>query len=248
MPPLVYETVAWLRYYTSLPIPLLPGEAEANITPDPVTNAYAAPLAGAVVGAAGALALLIAYALRMPPFAASAFTLIVLAIVTGAMAQRALIVSGDQLGTPDAGAAAAYPGIIILIVSVLLHMGAVYALVQIGFLKAAVALIAAAAVARGAAVSFAISNTSKTGGVDSSGSSAFQKLVLVALAAGIALILPTYGLGSAVAGLAAAIAAAAVVSAFAPKVPETGGRALSGPVEIAAEIAFLIAVYFFATV
>ncbi len=248
MPPLVYETAAWLRYYTSLPIPLLPGEAEANVSADPQVNGHAAPLAGALVGLAGALALLFAYALRLPPFSAAALALIVLAIVTGAMAQRALIVSGDQLGTPNAGAGAAYPGIIILIASVLIHMGALFALVQIGPLKAGIALIAAAAVARGAAVSFAISNTPKPEGEAPGDSSSLQKLVIVALVLGIVLIFPAYGLGSAIAGIAAAIAAAAVTSALAPRVPDGSARPLSGPVEIAAEISFLIAVYFFATV
>jgi adenosylcobinamide-GDP ribazoletransferase len=244
MPPLVYETVAWLRYYTSLPLPPLPGEGEANVTADPSKNAYAAPLAGALIGAAGALALLFAYALHLRPFAAAAFALTVLAIVTGAMAQRALIVAGDRLGVSGKGAALAYPGLVILIAAVLVHMGAVFGLVQLGVLKAAVALIAAAAVARGTAVSFALSSakTSPEGG----DSSALQKLVLVALAVGIALILPVYGLGSAVAGMAAAIAAAAVVNAFTPRTAEGGERELSGPVEIAAEIAFLIAVYIFA--
>ncbi len=245
MPPLVYETAAWLRYYTSLPIPLLPGEAEAGATADPAVNAYAAPLAGALIGAAGALALLIAYALHLPPFASAAFAIIVLAIFTGAMAQRALVVSGDQLGVGDAGAAIAYPGLIILIAAVLLQMGAVYGLVQINVLKAAVALIAAGAVARGAAISFFLSSASSS--PESVPPSSLQKLVIVALAIGVALILPTYGLGSAVAGLAAAIGAAAVASAFAPRVPAGGGRELSGPVEIAAEIAFLIAVLIFAS-
>lgn len=245
MPPLVYETVAWLRYYTSLPFPLLPGEAEANATADPARNAYAAPLAGALIGFAGALALLLAFALHLPPFAAAAFALIVLAIVTGAMAQRALIVAGDRLGVSDKGAALAYPGLVILIASVVIHMGALYGLAQQSVLKAAVALIAAAAVARGAAVSFAL-NSAKEMPEAATDSSGLQKLVLVALALGIALILPVYGLGSAVAGMAAAIAAAAIVSAYTPRVADSGAREVSGPVEIAAEIAFLIAVYIFA--
>lgn len=246
MPPLVYETVAWLRYYTSLPFPLLPGEAEANVNADPAKNAHAAPLAGALIGMAGALVLLLAYALRMPAFAAAAIALIVLAIVTGAMAQRALVVAGDKLGISGKGAALAYPGLVILIASVVIHVGALYGLAQQGILKAAVALIAAATVSRATAVSFALNSTRQT--AEPTDSSSMQKLVLVALALGIALTLPVYGLGSAVAGMAAAIAAAAIVSAYAPRVADGGGRELSGPVEIAAEIAFLIAVYIFATV
>lgn len=245
MPPLVYETVAWLRYYTSLPFPLLPGEAESGITADPANNGYAAPLAGALIGVAGALALLLGFVLHMPPFAAAAFALIVLAIVTGSMAQRALVVAGDKLGVSDKGAALAYPGIVILIASVLLEVGALYGLAKQDGLKAGIALIAAIAVARGAAVSFAL-NSAKDMPDTATDSSSLQKLVLVALALGIALILPVYGLGSAVAGMAAAIAAAAIVSAYTPRVSDSGARELSGPVEIAAEVAFLIAVYIFA--
>lgn len=243
MPTLIYETAAWLRYYTSLPLPLFPGEAEANVIADPSRNAYAAPLAGALIGVAGTLALFFAYAVWMPDFAAAAFTLIVLAIVTGAKAQRALLVAGDSLGVNGKGAALASPGMIILIAAVLIQVGALHGLVQLGTLKAAVALIAATAIARGAAVSFALSSVKAGPEADAS---ALQKLVLVALALGIALVLPVHGLGPAVAALAAAIAAAAIVNAFIPRAAEDAGREFSGPVEIAAEIAFLIAVYIFA--
>src|SRR5262249_58309589 len=55
MPPLVYETAAWLRFYTCLPIPPLPGESVADSAPDLATTAHAIPLAGALIGLIGEL-------------------------------------------------------------------------------------------------------------------------------------------------------------------------------------------------
>ena len=63
MPPLIYETVAWLRRYSVIPFPPLPGESEAGALPDPARAAYAAPLAGAVIGAAAGLVVVIVAAL-----------------------------------------------------------------------------------------------------------------------------------------------------------------------------------------
>ena len=261
MPPLVYETVAWLRYYTCLPIPPLPGETAPDAAPDLSRTAHAVPLAGALIGAIGGLVLILAWGLRLPAFIAAALALAALVIVTGALAEQALAASAEQFGKSQAaerggartGARIVSYGAIALVLMVLMRVGAIEGLVAVGTLKAALALIAACAVSRAAAASFALTQSASRS--ESEGAAvavqgldvaAFQRLAIVALVVGAAAILPAYGIGPAVAGLAAATGAAAIVSTQVPRYAAIGGRELSGAAEQAAEIAFLIAVLAFA--
>jgi adenosylcobinamide-GDP ribazoletransferase len=258
MPPLVYETVAWVRFYSALPIPPLPGEAEPDDAPDPNHTAHAVPIAGAVIGAIGGIVLILAWALHLPAFLAAALALAAIVIATGALAEQALASTVEQFGKPQpayrpstraAGQAVSY-GVIALVLAVLLRVGALEGLVAMGALKAALALIAAGAISRAAAVSFALTHPAS----QSEGSvvavqrldvAALQRLAIVALVVVAAAILPTYGIGSTVAGLAAAIGASAAITALAPRMAG-GGRELGGAAEQTAEIAFLVAVLVFA--
>lgn len=259
MPPLVYETVAWLRFYSALPIPPLPGETEPDAAPDPSHTAHAVPIAGAVIGAIGGIVLIIAGALHLPAFFAAALALAAIVIATGALAEQALAATVEQIGKPQpafrpsmwaAGQVVSYGGIA-LVLAVLLRVGALEGLVAMGTLKAALALVAAGAVSRAAAVSFALTHpASRSEGsavaVQRLDVAALQRLAIVALVVVAAAILPTYGIASTVAGLAAAIGASAAITVLAPRMAGGGGRELGGAAEQTAEIAFLVAVLVFA--
>jgi len=258
MPPLVYETVAWVRFYSALPIPPLPGEIDPDATPDPSHTAHAVPIAGAVIGAIGGIVLIFAWALHLSAFLAAALALVAIMIATGAFAEQALAATVEQFGKPQpafrpsmqaAGHVISY-GVIALVIAVLLRVGALEGLVAMGTLKAALALIAAGAISRAAAVSFALTHpASRSEGsvvaVQRLDVAALQRLAIVAFVIVAAAILPTYGIGPTVAGLAAAIGTSAAITALAPHMV-SGGRELGGVAEQTAEIAFLIAVLVFA--
>lgn len=259
MPPLVYETVAWLRFYTWLPIPPLPGESAADAAPDLLQTAHAVPIAGALIGAIGGLVLIVAWVLNLPAFLAAALALATLVIVTGALAEQALAATADQVGKTQsaeslglrAGTQMISYGTITLVLAVLLRVGVLEDLVAVGALKAALALVGACAVSRAAAVSFTLTQAASAseGGavaVQRLDLAAFQRLAIVALVICAAVILPTYGIGSAVAGLAAAIGASAVVTTLAPRLAGEGSSEHTGTAQQAAEIAFLVAVLVFA--
>ena len=67
----------------------------------------------------------------------------------------------------------------------------------------------------------------------------------IGLGIGIVTVLPGFGVGATIAGIAAAIGAAALVTAFVPRAETEGGRLFTGTAELIAEIAFLIAVVAF---
>ena len=258
MPPLVYETVAWVRFYSALPIPPLPGETDPDAAPDPNHTAHAVPIAGAVIGAIGGIVLILAWALHLSAFLAAALAIVAIVIATGAFAEQALAVTVEQFGKPQpafrpsmqaAGHVVRY-GVIALVIAVLLRVGALEGLVAMGTLKAALALVAAGAISRAASVSFALTHpASRSEGsavaVQRIDVAALQRLAIVAFVIVAAAILPTYGIGPTVAGLAAAIGTSAAITALAPHMAG-GGRELGGVAEQTAEITFLVAVLVFA--
>ena len=272
MPPLVYETVAWLRFYTHLPLPALPGESEPSIAPDPLRTAQAVPIAGALIGAAAGLVLLFTSLLGASTFvAASAATLMLVAATHGrselafaALAERLL---GGPNGQPEhhgplAGIADKFRhhahegvvvaarmsvyGVLAILLAALLRVGALEALTSHAVVATAFALVGAGAVSRAAATSFAIIRPGAAGGDMQSDQVALQWLVATGLGIGIITVLPGFGVVATVAGLAAAIGAAALVTAFVPRAESEGGRLFTGTAELIAEIAFLVAVVAFA--
>ena len=250
MPPLVYETVAWLRFYSCLPIPPLPGEPEADAAPDLARTAHAVPIAGALIGAIGGLVLILAWAMRLPAFLAAALALATLVIVTCARAEQALTASAEQIGKSQTGGAVMSYGVIALVLAVLMRVGALEGLTALGAFKAALALVGAGAVSRAAAVSFSLTQpVSQSEGaavaVQRLDVAALQRLSIVALVVGAVAILPAYGVGSTVVGIGAAIGAAAAVTALSRFAGDTT-RELAVAAEQAAEIAFLVAVLVFA--
>src|SRR5512138_3243963 len=113
MPPLIYETVAWLRRYSAIPFPPLPGESEAGALPDPARAAHAAPLAGAIIGAAAGLAVVIVSGLGTSSFVAASAGVLALIVITGGRSEAAV----EGLASRAAASAIRY-GILAIAVTV----------------------------------------------------------------------------------------------------------------------------------
>jgi len=252
MPPLIYETVAWLRSYSCLPVPALPGETDIAVAADPARNAYAAPIAGAIIGAIGGLALVVAWRFGASPFVAAALALLTLVAITCGQAERALAASAEKLGgVPDAPVGTRFMsyGIIAIIIAVLIRVGALQGLAMHGIWPAAFALMAAAAVARAMALAFALMRPAGIDGVPpataETDKTALQWLAISGLGIGLAATLPGLGIAAAVAGTAASAGAVALVTAFVPR-SAGDGREFAGAAALVAEIAFLLAALAFA--
>ena len=74
-----------LRFFTRLPTPSRGAGIETGAAPDFARIAWATPIAGALIGALGALALGLAVLLRLPPFLGATFAVATLVLVTGAL-------------------------------------------------------------------------------------------------------------------------------------------------------------------
>jgi adenosylcobinamide-GDP ribazoletransferase len=237
MPPVVYETVAWLRRYSAIPFPPLPGESEAGALPDPARSAYAAPLAGAVIGAAAGLVIVIVSALGASDFVAASAGVLALLAITGGRAEAAVeTLAGAQRS-------AIRYGIVAIALAVLLRASALDALLIRHVWGVLFALAGACAVARAAAIGFALLRPASPEAVPGDQQS-LQWLAIAGLGLGIVTVFPFYGLGAAVAGIVAAAGAVALVSAFVPRGAD-GTDNFTATAELAAEIAFLIAVVAF---
>jgi adenosylcobinamide-GDP ribazoletransferase len=155
---LALETAQCLRFYTRLPTPRLAWEADPHALPDFTRIPRMLPVAGAVVGAVGAAALLAASWLGLPPMAMAAVTLAALALATGAFhedgladmadgfwggstpARRLEIMADSRIGSYGATA---------LAIALLLRFSAIAGLVaQAGAGRTALALVATAAISR----------------------------------------------------------------------------------------------------
>ncbi len=92
------KTLAALRFYSRLPLPAFAFEAAPFVTPDPANLAPYAPIAGAIMGACGALVLCVARGLGLPAFVSATLALSALVIVSGALHEDGLADVADGFG------------------------------------------------------------------------------------------------------------------------------------------------------
>jgi adenosylcobinamide-GDP ribazoletransferase len=151
------KTLAALRFYSRLPLPVFAFEDAPFAAPALVNLAPYAPIAGAIMGACGAIILWIAQALGLPPFVSATLALSALVIVGGAFHEDGLADVADGFG---GGASrerkleimrdsriGAFGGAA-LVLSLLLRAGAIAALTSESARVAAVALIVGGGLSR----------------------------------------------------------------------------------------------------
>src|SRR5215469_4222063 len=148
---IIGDLIVALGFYTRLPFP----HERANAGADLARASWAAPLAGAVVGAIGALAYALAHAAGLGPLPAAGLTIVATLIVTGALHEDGLADTADAFGagaTPQTrldimrDSRIGTFGACALILSIGLRWVALASLV--GPMRAAAALIAAHVAAR----------------------------------------------------------------------------------------------------
>ncbi|WP_457797119.1 adenosylcobinamide-GDP ribazoletransferase [Methylocystis sp. S23] len=145
---------ACLSFYSRLPVP--PG-ADGYVMPDFARASWATPIAGAIIGAIGAGAILIASILHLPPLVAATCAIGALAFATGALHEDGLADVADGFGggaTRDQKLSimrdsrlGAY-GALALFVTSLLRVSALAAILEGGVFRAVFSIVAAAALSR----------------------------------------------------------------------------------------------------
>jgi adenosylcobinamide-GDP ribazoletransferase len=94
LPPLMQA----LRFWSRLPLPVMPFEADPHAVPDMERLAPVVPLAGAVLGLIGALVLAILSGLGLSAMPAAIFAVAVMVVITGAMHEDGLADMADGFG------------------------------------------------------------------------------------------------------------------------------------------------------
>jgi adenosylcobinamide-GDP ribazoletransferase len=156
---LIRDLLACMRFFTRLPLPALPFEADIHAMLDFKVAVRMLPFAGMVVGMIGGLSLWIGHRLHLPPLVNGIITCALLTLVTGGLHEDGLADIADGFG---GGATRARKleimkdsrlgtyGVLALVFSVLLKVAALSALVaDFGISTAIGAVIAAASLSRG---------------------------------------------------------------------------------------------------
>jgi adenosylcobinamide-GDP ribazoletransferase len=244
-----------LRFFSRLPTASRSAAAEADVGLDLARIAWATPVAGALIGAVGALALGLAVLLRLPPFLGAAFAVATLVLTSGALHEDGLADVADGFGggaTREAkltimrdSRIGAF-GAIALVLSLLLRVGALAALARGGFGVAAASLILSGAASRAAALIplMLLPPARADGAGASAGRLQTSDLIAAGLAvAAVAFVAGLFALGVARAIFAGVLAAAAARAMSALARREIGGQTgdVAGAAQQAAEIACLCA-------
>lgn len=253
------DIAATLRFYSRLPVP--GGDAEAHAAPSLDRIAYAIPLAGVVIGLVGGIVLLGAVALKLPPFLAATLAVAALAFATGCFHEDGLADTADGLGggrdrahklTIMRDSRIGTYGAATLMLALLLRVGAIEALVAAaGPLRAALTIVAAAAISRAAGVLLLLAlPPARMDGASAafgrpSPDAALSCALVAALVVAVILV-PSFGVGAAFAGLIGPAAALLLMMRLAGGL--IGGQTgdVAGATQQVAEIVFLIGVLIFA--
>jgi adenosylcobinamide-GDP ribazoletransferase len=150
------DLLANLRFFSRLPL-----FSFDSGPPDWPRIAWAAPLAGAVIGAIGGIVLLASNELSMPPYLCAAFAVAALTAATGALHEDGLADTADGFGggaTREAKLAIMRDsrigafGTVALILSLMIRVGAIAALLRQSPGSAFAGLVLSSAAARAAAL------------------------------------------------------------------------------------------------
>lgn len=248
------DTIQALRFYSRLPLPVLPGETDPHGVPDFAVLARAVPLAGLVLGGLAGLVLVPA-AMLLPALVAATLTIAVSIAMTGAFHEDGLADTADSFGgmTKDRrldimkdsrigtfGGAA-------LITMLMLKATTLASLVgQVGAGRTALALAAAGAVSRTAALTLAVAlpPARDDGAAYATGAptpESWDQARVIALVCGL-LLWPAAGVAGTVTAILAAVGVAYGMVALARR--HVGGYVgdMAGATQQLSEIAVLLAV------
>ncbi len=235
-----------LRFFTRLPLP-----AEAGGPPDFNRIAWAAPVAGAIIGLVGSVALAFARLLGLPPLVGAGLATAALVAATGALHEDGLADVADGFGGGETlvrkleimrdSRIGAF-GATALTLALLLRVGALASALSHGFWSAAGALVIVASVSRaGALMPLALLDPARTEGAGAAAgrlrpqafAAAWGAALVVAFIVGAA----ATGLGRAVAAVIAGAIGAAAMTASAKR--QIGGQTgdVAGAAQQWAEIA-----------
>lgn len=243
---------ACLRFYSRLPVPSGP---DGYVLPDFARASWAAPIAGLVIGAVGAVAAAVATVLHLPPLVAAGCSVAALAMTTGALHEDGLADVADGFGGGASRAQklsimrdsrlGAY-GALALCISSVLRIAALAAIAQEGLWRAIFAILAASALSRAAGLIPLVILLPARG--DGSGASAatpspfeLRRALLVGGAIALAPLLGGASLAQTVVAQMAALGGALGVSKLAER--QIGGYTgdVLGAAQQAAEIGVLVA-------
>lgn len=259
---ILQDLLVALRFYTRLPLPVLPQETEPHAAPSLKRIAYAVPLAGAVIGGLGGLVLALAILLHLPVLPASILAVTAMVLMTGAFhedgladtadgfgggrdrAHRLEIMRDSRIGT-FGGAA--------LVLSLLLRVSAIDALVLAAGPWRTIAILAAAGAASraaGIALLEILDPARADGASTAAGRPGPEGFVAASLSAAILvalLLVPTLGIRAAAVGLVAPVLCLFVISRLSNA--KIGGQTgdVAGATQQVAEIAILLGLLMFAS-
>jgi adenosylcobinamide-GDP ribazoletransferase len=213
-----------LRFFTRMPL----GEANASAPLDINRFAWAAPVAGVVVGLTGALALALTAPIGLPPLICAGLATATLVAATGALHEDGLADVADGFGGGATRAMkldimrdsriGAY-GAIALTLALILRVGALTAALDGGFSRASLSLIAVAALSRaGALTPLALLGSARADGAGAAAgrlepealAAAWGSALVVALAVGLISLGLAHALAAALASGAGALAMVAL--------------------------------------
>ncbi|KAB1075242.1 adenosylcobinamide-GDP ribazoletransferase [Methylobacterium planeticum] len=252
---LAHDLAACLRFYSRLPVPRLPGEADPHATPDFRTVPRMLPVAGVLLALPAGLMLLAAKGLGLGPFLAATLAVAVAVLVTGALHEDGLADLADGFG---GGATrerrleimrdsriGSYGGVA-LVLTLSLRIGALATLLdRTGAVPAAAALVLAASLSRVAAlVPMVLLGPARPGGASAAVGRPGTATVGIAAGTGLVLTLLALPFGLPLGGLALmpvlALAASLALSAIArAKIGGQTGDVIGGCQQVA-EIAALL--------
>ena len=248
------DCVACLRFYSRLPLPVFAFETQPHAMLDFSRAIAMLPVAGALLGCIGALALLAAGALHLSPAIAATLAIATMVASTGAMHEDGLADTADGFGGGGSIARkleimkdsriGAYGGAA-LVLALLLRVEAVAALAERGLMLAALAMIACAAVSRVAGLLplLLLAPARAEGAGFSAPRPSWRAFGQAAILAAAVALLPLAGgapsRSIALAGLLAALAAYCVVRLAAAQIKGQTGD-VAGAAQQAAEIGFLL--------
>ncbi len=247
---LTRDLTANLRFFTRLPLPAI-----ESGPPDWPRIAWAAPLAGAIVGAIGGFSLIVTDELSLPPFVGAALAVAALVATTGALHEDGLadVADGfgggatreDKLAIMRDSRLGAF-GAVALILALLLQVAAVAGLLRFGLGFAFAGLVLANAAARaGALVPLALLSPARADGAGAAGgglegshlTAAALSVVAVAVATG----LPWLGLFRALFAAVLAGSSAYAVSTLARRQIDGQTGDVTGAAALVSEIVGLCA-------